>query len=167
LLRLEGWRGLEDDVADQQPLARLHLREDQARAMLDHLRSVYPEEGCGLLAVPAGDDAVVRVYPIRNIAARPRVRYEGEPLELLDAFQEMERAGWRLGAIYHSHPSSPAWPSAEDLRQARYPSALTLIVSLARPDQPQLGLFAIGDGQISERPLVITAAGATLDRNTR
>jgi [CysO sulfur-carrier protein]-S-L-cysteine hydrolase len=143
-------------VDDGRPLGRLRLREDQVSAMLDHLRAVYPEEGVGLLATAAGD-AVVRLFPIRNIAGLPRVRYEGDPLELLDAFQEIERAGWRLGAIYHSHPSSPAWPSAEDLRQARYPSALTLIVSLLRPERPELKLFTLEDGRIGERPLLIGA----------
>lgn len=142
-------------MTDGEPLARLRVRQDQVDAMLDHLRAVHPEEGCGLLAVPAAGEAVVRRYPIRNIASLPRVRYEGEPLELLDAFMEIERAGWRLGAIYHSHPASPAWPSPEDLRQARYPSALTLIVSLTRPDRPALGLFSLRDGRIDARPLII------------
>jgi proteasome lid subunit RPN8/RPN11 len=142
-------------VEDGRPLGRLRLREDQVSAMLGHLRSVYPAEGVGLLATAAGDDAVRRLFPIRNIASLPRVRFEGDPLELLDAFLEIERAGWRLGAIYHSHPSSPAWPSAEDLRQARYPSALTLIVSLMRPERPELKLFTLEDGRIDERPLLI------------
>jgi proteasome lid subunit RPN8/RPN11 len=123
--------------------------------MLDHLRAVYPEEGLGLLATAADGDAVLRLFPIRNIAGQPRVRFEGDPLELLDAFLEIEREGWRLGAIYHSHPSSRAWPSTEDLRQARYPSALTLIVSLTRPERPELKLFTLADGRIGERPLLI------------
>jgi proteasome lid subunit RPN8/RPN11 len=131
------------------------MRAEQVTAMVEHLRSVYPAEGCGLLAIPLQGDAVTRLYPIRNIADEPRRQYLGEPLELLTAFLEMERENWRLGAIFHSHPDGAAWPSAEDVRLAYYPTALTLIVSLARPEAPAMRLFAIRDGQIHERPLVI------------
>jgi proteasome lid subunit RPN8/RPN11 len=75
----------------------------------------------------------------------------------------MERRGWRLGAIFHSHPASAAWPSAEDLRQARYPSALTLIVSLAEPDAPQYGLFHLQNNQIDERELIFEPAAITAE----
>jgi proteasome lid subunit RPN8/RPN11 len=150
-------------VADLAPLGRLRLTDATRQAMLAHLRSALPNEGCGLLAVPEGDDQVVMTYPIRNIAVVPRVRYEGEPLALLDAFLDMERRGWRLGAIFHSHPASAAWPSAEDLRQARYPSALTLIVSLAEPDAPQYGLFHLQNNQIDERELIFEPAAITAE----
>ena len=35
-----------------------------------------------------------------------------------------------LFAIYHSHPTAPAEPSATDLEMANYPDALYLIISL-------------------------------------
>lgn len=145
-------------MTDLAPLGRLRLRADHLAAMLDHLRAVLPEEGCGLLAVPDGGDTTVAWYPVRNIANLPRVRYEGEPLDVLDAFLDIERRGWRLGVIAHSHPASPAWPSAEDLRQAHYPSTLTLIVSLRNPDQPAFGLFHLRGNAINERALIIEPA---------
>lgn len=140
-------------------MERLRLRPAQTAAIVAHLRAVYPDEGCGLLAVPGDDDGVIRLYPIRNIAEQPRTRFLGEPLEIVEALLEIEGAGWRLGAIYHSHPRGPAWPSEEDVRQAYYPSALTLLVSLARLDKPELRLFAIRDGTIRECPLTIEVDG--------
>ena len=50
---------------------------------------------------------------------------------------EIEENGWSLGAIYHSHTRSPAYPSQTDVNLAFYPDSLYLIVSLvdggARP----------------------------------
>ncbi len=141
------------------PGVRLRLAKRFEEAMLAHLRGVHPEEGCGLLAVGADGETVTALYPIPNIAPDARVHYEGEPLAVLEALLTIERAGGRLGAVYHSHPGGPAYPSAEDVRLAFYPSALTLIVSLAEPERPELGLFAIRHGQIERRPLLLDGDG--------
>jgi proteasome lid subunit RPN8/RPN11 len=79
------------------------------------------------------------------------------PEEVLAAFQDMATHGWRLGAIAHSHPRGPATPSPTDLREAFYPEALMVIVSLAGP-QPQPRAWWIGDdnGRPREVPIVIT-----------
>jgi [CysO sulfur-carrier protein]-S-L-cysteine hydrolase len=142
------------------PWERLRLPAGLADTMLGELRAAYPNEGCGLLATPLTSDLVCRVYPVRNIATSPRTRYEGEPFDLVHAFLDMEARGWRLGAIYHSHPVSPAFPSAEDLRRAYYPSALTLIVSFQDLTRPVARLFSLAGGAITERPLVIEAQAA-------
>jgi proteasome lid subunit RPN8/RPN11 len=42
----------------------------------------------------------------------------------------MRDQGEELFAIYHSHPTAPAEPSAIDLELAAYPDALYLIISL-------------------------------------
>jgi proteasome lid subunit RPN8/RPN11 len=133
---------------------RLRLGKRWRQEMLAHLRAVYPDEGCGLLAVGPDGETVAAHYPVRNVAAQPRVAYEGEPEAVLEGLLAMERAGQRLGAIYHSHPGGPAYPSATDVRLHFYPSALTLIVSLVQP-APRLGLFAIHDGRIEPRDLLL------------
>lgn len=137
------------------PGGRLRIGEGCRAAMLAHLRSAYPEEGCGLLAVGADGETVTAHYPLPNVAPEPRRHYEGEPLAVLEALLAIERAGRRLGAVYHSHPAGPAYPSAEDVRLAFYPTALTLIVSLARPGCAEWGLFAIRGGAIERRELLL------------
>jgi proteasome lid subunit RPN8/RPN11 len=141
-------------VEQAAPGERLRLGERWYAAMLAHLRSVYPEEGCGLLAVGTDGETVTALYPVRNVAAQPRVEYEGEPEAVLEGLLTIERTGQRLGAIYHSHPASSAYPSATDVQMNYYPTALTLIVSLAGPE-PHLGLFAIRDGRIEPRTLLL------------
>jgi proteasome lid subunit RPN8/RPN11 len=106
--------------------------------ILDHLQAALPAEGCGLLATKRIDGGsasgepewVVGFYPGTNIDASP-ARYTMDPTEVIAALRDMEERGWRLGAIVHSHPKTPAQPSDTDLRESYYPGALMVIVSLA------------------------------------
>lgn len=131
----------------------LRLRADHYAEMLAHLRSAYPEEACGLMA--GVDGQVLRLYPVENRLHSP-VAYEMEPLQQLQAMQHLEDAGWELLAIYHSHPQGPETPSAQDVALAYYPDALTVVVSLARPDQPVVRAFSIRSGAVHEQVLTVT-----------
>jgi proteasome lid subunit RPN8/RPN11 len=71
----------------------------------------------------------------------------------LRAMLEMDELGWDLGAIYHSHPRTPAYPSATDIKLAFFPEAAYVILSLARRDRPDVRAFRIVSGQVSEEPL--------------
>jgi len=130
-------------------LAGLWLPTELTEAILTHLRAAQPQEGVGLLAVEQAPRrgsyssrrsflhlSATRFYPGTNIDASP-TRYTMAPAEVVAAFNDIEEHGWRLGAIVHSHPTSPATPSATDLREAAYPDALMVIVSFLRP-QPEI-----------------------------
>jgi len=121
--------------------------------MLAHVRAAYPREGCGLLA--GRDGEICRWFPGTNVHPEPLVRYRMDDRELLTAFREMERNGWDLLAIFHSHPQGPAYPSPTDIAQAYYPGSLYLICSLARPEAPELRGFWIVDGQVREHPVEV------------
>jgi proteasome lid subunit RPN8/RPN11 len=56
---------------------------------------------------------------------------------------EIEASGWHLGGIVHSHPRTPARPSATDLREAYYPHALLVIASFAA-SEPELRSWDVG-----------------------
>jgi proteasome lid subunit RPN8/RPN11 len=99
------------------------------------------------MAGPAGD--VARIYPVENRLHSP-VAYEMEPLQQIQALQQLEDAGWELLAIYHSHPHGPERPSAQDVAQAYYPDTLSVIVSLAHLEQPVVRAFSIRDGAVCE-----------------
>jgi proteasome lid subunit RPN8/RPN11 len=125
--------------------AELHQR------LLAHLRSTLPQEGCGLIACDA--NGAVELFPGTNTDAS-ETRYNMDLAEVVTAFNEIDRHDWRLGAIYHSHPQTPAWPSATDLSYAFYPDALMVIVSFA-VDPPDLRAFRI-DEEITEVPVVVS-----------
>lgn len=85
-----------------------------------------PEEVCGLLAGEI--NLVQQLFPVENELHSP-VRYRMDPHGQWAAFQEIERRGMELLAIYHSHPLGPAVPSPTDLEEACYPDAVTFILS--------------------------------------
>jgi proteasome lid subunit RPN8/RPN11 len=125
-------------------------------AMVDeivaHARDELPNECCGLIA--AEDGRAVKLFRTSNAEASP-VRYGLDPREQYRIMMEIERGGWMLGAIYHSHTRSPAYPSQTDVNLAFYPDALYLIVSLQDTDRPDLRAYRIVDGQIDEVELSV------------
>ena len=112
----------------------------------------FPNEACGLIA--AGDGRPAKVYAMRNADASP-VTYRLDPKEQLKVFNDIDERGWELWAIYHSHTHSQAYPSETDRRQAFYPEARYLILSLENRDDPELRGFRIIDGEVGEEEVVL------------
>ena len=127
-----------------------------ARSLVDeivaHARDELPNECCGIVA--ADDGKAVQVYRAVNAEASP-VRYGLDPNDQYMIMKEIDDKGWSLGAIYHSHTRSPAYPSQTDVNLAFYPEALYLIVSLADPAGPDLKAFRIVEGKIEEAELSV------------
>jgi proteasome lid subunit RPN8/RPN11 len=86
------------------------------------------QEICGLIG--AVDGQPLTVYPINNIATNTARAFEMDPHEQIAAFKAIRAKGESLFAIYHSHPASPAIPSARDVAELGYPEAYQLIISL-------------------------------------
>ena len=128
-------------------IARTFLNE-----IIEHARQDLPNECCGIVA--SDDGAAVKVFRASNAEASP-VRYSLDPREQYQITMEIEDRGWELGAIYHSHTRSDAYPSQTDVNLAFYPDALYLIVSLRNPEDPEVRAFRIADERIEEVPLAV------------
>jgi len=100
-------------------LARVHWDE-----MSLQVSDASPEEACGLIA--GNGNTAKRIYPIPNELHSP-VRFRLEAQMQLKAFMDIEKHGFELLAIYHSHPSGPGFPSETDLREFAYPGVFYLI----------------------------------------
>ncbi len=131
--------GGSDDVC---VMAREHYDE-----IVAHARSEFPNECCGLLS--GKDLRVARVHRMTNSEASP-VLYVMDPREQIRVFDDIDRQGEDLVAIYHSHTRSAPYPSATDVRMAFYPESLYVIVSLQDMESPTIGAFRIVDGEIRQ-----------------
>jgi proteasome lid subunit RPN8/RPN11 len=120
--------------------------------LLAHACGDAPNECCGLIASKDGE--AVKLYRATNAEASP-VRYGLDPAEQYRIMKEIDEHGWTLGAIYHSHTRSPAYPSQTDVNLAFYPEALYLIVSVETPERPDLRAFKIVEREIDEVELSI------------
>ena len=78
---------------------------------------------------------------------------EGFPLEVCGILGGRDGA---VSAIYHSHPETPARPSAEDIRLGLTPDVSYVIVSLAEPDRPVLKSFKIDAGTVQPEEWALT-----------
>lgn len=118
----------------------LHL----VNAIFQQARSSPDVEVCGLIAGKNGQP--LRVIPIRNASDQPQRLFAMDPAAQIDAQRSMREQGEELFGIYHSHPNSPAEPSGTDIREAAYPEALYLIVSL-QTEEPVLRAYRVRDGR--------------------
>lgn len=152
LLVAKGYLGDRGTIGQQ----AVSLPAPLADEMIRHARTGAPHEVCGIVA--GENSRFTRVYPARNVADNPAVTYQIDPQEQLRIFKEIDERGWEVAGIYHSHPASPPFPSPTDLRLAFYPDAVYFIVSLMRPDRPEVRAFRLDqtDMTTDELKLVIT-----------
>ncbi len=128
-------------------MPELILSQEQIDKIISHCRSEFPNESCGILS--GKDNIVEKVYRMTNID-KSNVSYMMDPKEQFQVMKEMRNDGDKMVAIYHSHPHSPAFPSAKDVNLAFYSDAVYLIVGLTDSERPEIKAFEIMENKISE-----------------
>lgn len=109
----------------------ISIPENIITEIIEHSRKELPNEACGLLT--GTDGKVLEHYPLTNVDASPE-HFSFSPREQFDVLKSARAKGLRIIANYHSHPTSPARPSEEDIRLAEDPNITYIIVSLAEKD---------------------------------
>lgn len=144
------YRTVTTPAPEEEPLV-LVIPNELIQEIIAHARKEAPEEVCGWLA--GTGNRAVRTYRVPNAAEEPEREFEMEPEEQLATMRKIRKAGLDLTATYHSHPYTPAEPSAQDLALAAYPGSFHVIVSLAG-EEPEVRCHRItGDGC---RPAVLS-----------
>ncbi|MFZ5468383.1 MAG: Mov34/MPN/PAD-1 family protein [Myxococcota bacterium] len=134
--------------------------------VLAHLRSTYPDEGCGLIL--RKEEETFRVRPMSNAYDRyhakdpdrfprtARTAYLFDPKEQLHAYAEAEARGETICCIYHSHCDAGAYFSAEDKVMAApdgepiLPGVGYLVVAIDQGRPTAAKLFWWEDGNFQE-----------------
>jgi proteasome lid subunit RPN8/RPN11 len=120
--------------------------------LIAHAREGFPLEVCGILGGTAGQ--VSAIFPMTNTDASAE-HFMMDPKEQFAVIKELRRQDQEMLAIYHSHPASPARPSAEDIRLALTPDIAHAIISLQDPEHPVVKLFEINNGVVTEVAVTI------------
>jgi proteasome lid subunit RPN8/RPN11 len=129
-----------------------------ARRALDnivaHAREDAPAECCGILLGTASE--IAEAARTKNVADDPGSRFVIDPKDHIDGRRRARARGLEVVGFYHSHPRSPALPSATDRAEAAYPGHVYLIVSLAAepPDVAAFQFDGVGDGNFLRLPFV-------------
>jgi proteasome lid subunit RPN8/RPN11 len=130
----------------------LAIPDPVREAMIAHARADLPNECCGLLA-GTPDGRVAARFPIRNDAARP-TEYLTNPRDLLAAFRAVREANLEPLAFYHSHPSSPAVPSATDVARNTYGETVAHVIVGLATDPPDVRAWWLAESGFREAALV-------------
>ena len=126
---------------------KVRIKKSDREAMAAYAKNGLPNEACGLIAgrVEEGVKVVEKVYFMTNADAS-REHFSIGLREQLSAVKDMRANGLVPLGNFHSHPGTPARPSAEDIR--RDPSASYLILSLMK-EKAVLRAFHIENGVVS------------------
>lgn len=119
-------------------------------AMVAHARLEAPCECCGLLV---GDGSTIGESVRTRNLRRSETAYLVDPEDHFALLKRTRREGRAIVGAYHSHPRSPAAPSATDLAEAYYRDFVYVIVSLA-PPEPVVRAYQLGDGNFVPVALV-------------
>ncbi len=120
--------------------------------MIAQVKAEAPIEACGILA--GSDNRVEKLYKMTNAEKRSD-HFMMEPTEQFKVVKDIRGSGLEMLAIYHSHPQTPARPSAEDNRLALTPDVTHIIVSLQNGDPPAVKGFLMENGSVTEVPVKI------------
>ena len=136
------------------------LTKQQVVEIVSNSLKALPNEACGLLGgIIEGDiKTIKKVYHLTNIDQSPE-HFSMDPKEQFAAVKDMRSNGWAMLANFHSHPATPARPSAEDKKLAYDPQISYLILSLRIRQKPVLKSFRIRRDMIEPEEIVITEEG--------
>ena len=112
--------------------------------IFSHLYDEAPLEACENLA--GYGESVVRFYPMTNADQSPK-HYSFDPQEQIFVLKKSLEHKLDLIAVYHSHPTTAARPSEEDIRLAYDPGISYVIISLMRKPFV-LKSFKIAQGRV-------------------
>lgn len=91
------------------------------RIMVDHARSTFPNECCGVMIGTIDEDVktVKQAFATENAyVGGQEDRYEIRPEDLLKADQQARKQGMDMIGIFHSHPDCDAYFSKTDLQNS-------------------------------------------------
>ncbi|HAM52375.1 MAG TPA: hypothetical protein DCP92_17395 [Nitrospiraceae bacterium] len=114
--------------------------------MLGHCKGSYPHEACGILA--GQGNVASKIYKMKN-TEQSAVSYLMDPGEQLKSMKDMRNNDLSMVAIYHSHPSSSAYPSGKDVDLAFYEDAAYIIAGLIEREAI-VRAFSIRGGDVKE-----------------
>jgi [CysO sulfur-carrier protein]-S-L-cysteine hydrolase len=127
------------------------IKKDIINQIFSHAKSELPNEACGYLAGTNG--VVTLAYNLTNIDHSPE-HFSFDPAEQFKTVKDARNKGLEILANYHSHPSTPARPSVEDIRLAYDPNISYVIISLAN-SEPGIKSFKIKDGKVDSEDIKI------------
>jgi len=124
--------------------------------IVKHALEEAPNECCGVVAARGEPPEAIAVHRAHNLAESP-LRFEIDGREVLSLTDEIERDGYDLRAIYHSHTRTAPYPSQTDINfAANWPGVEWIIVGLDG-GAAEVRSYLIVGGEVAEVALPVAA----------
>ena len=127
------------------------IKREIVNRIYDQGETEMPVEACGYLAGKA--EHVTKYFPMQNMDNSSE-HFALDPKEQFNVIRQVRSEKLDLLAVYHTHPKTPARPSAEDIRLAYDPDIIYVIASLIDGTR-DIRAFRIIAGKVSEEKLII------------
>lgn len=129
------------------------ISKDQKDLLLNHASKWKPNESCAILYgnIENEKSIVKEVFLAKNIDESP-VNFTISNEELLKAYKIAEEKNLDIVGIFHSHPSSDAFPSSTD-KKFMYTNPVVWVISSGESND--LKAFFL-EPEIIEIPIVIS-----------
>jgi proteasome lid subunit RPN8/RPN11 len=121
--------------------------------MIDYCKHALPYEACGLLS-GVKEEAGNTLWKIKNESLSLNRFYMSKEA-IKRAVLKMNENGEKLTGIFHSHPTSPAFPSTHDIENNPYDHIGYLIVSFYK-GKVEVGCFRMNNKRVIPLNLIIT-----------
>lgn len=129
----------------------MKIKKEIIEKITEHAKKDAPIEACGYLA--AKDGIVIKHYEMINID-NSQEHFSFSLKEQFEVLKDVRAEGLEICAAYHSHPSTGARPSDEDIELAYDPNISYVIVSLAGGGE-DVKSFKIKDSKVEQQDLEV------------
>ncbi|MEK3886289.1 M67 family metallopeptidase [Bacillus sp. FSL K6-3431] len=127
------------------------IRKTVYEEMISYCKKALPNEACGLLSgiQPTGST----LWKVKNESLNPN-RFYMSVDSIKQAVMKIEENGEKLSGIFHSHPSSHAFPSSHDIQNNPYTHLAYIIVSFYN-GKIEVGCYRMGGETPKKLKLII------------
>lgn len=105
----------------------LIISDMHKRALVRHAKDAEPLESCALLI--GINNRVLDLFLTDNVAEDPANSFTISAEQIIKVYRSAQKRGLEVVGIFHSHPSSKAYPSETDKRYMQYNPVTWIIYS--------------------------------------
>ena len=133
----------------------IRIEAEAWQAMVEHARSAFPRECCGVMIGADGDGGKRQV----SLAIPCKNAYEGDqkdrflidPKDQLAADRKARELGLTVLGFFHSHPNEASYFSATDLKNS-WPWYSNVVLSIRDGEFNEAKSFIANDDQTAAEP---------------
>ena len=132
----------------------IYVRQSVYEDMLAHARACTGKMACGVLSgrIEGGQRTVIRFYPVTNTAHSPD-RFALDRAEHSRAMAAMAKDGASMIGTWFCHRDSDARMTAYEIQSAHDRDGSYLVLSLKKPDAPELCSYRVWGGRADKEEL--------------